>query len=341
MKRNKLNLGSFLLIFLMAFYSAYAGDKSKVGTVSGTQVLVPVGARSIAMGQAIIADVGGSEALYWNPAGLVRVKNSEVEFSNNSYIADINVNYFAAAINAGNMGTVGLFLKAFDFGDIMETTEDYPDGTGKTFSPTYVTAGVAYARKITDLINAGFSMKYIYEGIMSTSASTFAFDLGVQYKLNDNISLGVVMSNVGGKLRYSGENLQYVNKMPNRDLLAENGYFEAMPLKSNIPSQFTFGASYKREIAEGQMIRLNGSFTSVNEYSDQMGVGIEYGYNNLVFLRAGYTSDYQAKEQIFGPRVGGGLNWKVGNFTVKADYTFLSVSKYFDNMNIFSLKIEM
>jgi opacity protein-like surface antigen len=341
MKKLINKIGSITLIMLLAIHFAFAGDKTKVGTVGGVQLLVPVGARSIAMGQAIVADIGGAEALYWNPAGISSGKTTEFVFSNMSYIADINVNYFGAVYYGGNYGSIGLFLKSFDFGDIPETTENMPDGTGRTFSPTYLTAGFAYARSITNLIDAGFTLKYIYEGIEQTNASTIALDLGVQYKLNDNLKLGVVMNNVGGKLQYDGRNLENQYPITNDELSVDDGYFRGVTLASNIPSLFTFGVAYKREIAEGSMIKVNGAFNSINEYSDQLGLGLEYAYNDMIFLRAGYTSDYQADSdaQLFDYRLGAGLKLKMGNFKIIADYTYMNVKKYFDSMNIFSVKI--
>ncbi len=61
MKKLINKIGSITLIMLLAIHFAFAGDKTKVGTVGGVQLLVPVGARSIAMGQAIVADIGGGE----------------------------------------------------------------------------------------------------------------------------------------------------------------------------------------------------------------------------------------------------------------------------------------
>lgn len=341
MKKILYKIGILTLVLIFSVQLGFAGDKSKAGTVSGTQLLVPIGARSIALGQAIVADVTGAEALYWNPAGISSGQRTEVVFSNMSYLADINLNYFGAVYYGGNMGALGLFIKSFDFGEIPETTEEFMDGTGRTFSPTFVTAGFAYARSITNLIDAGFTFKYIYEGIEQTNASTIAIDLGVQYRLNDNLKLGVVMNNVGGKLQYSGRNLERTYQIPSGDPTADAGYFRGVTLASNIPSFFTFGLSYKRMLAEKNMVILNGSFTSMNEYSDQFGMGLEYSYDDMIFLRGGYNYDSQLDSdyRIFGARFGAGLKLNVGTFKVVFDYSYWQVQKYFDNMNVLSVKI--
>src|SRR5918993_2905866 len=41
-------------------------------------LLLPVGARAVGMGQAVVADqAAGSEAIWWNPAGLARAEKRE------------------------------------------------------------------------------------------------------------------------------------------------------------------------------------------------------------------------------------------------------------------------
>ncbi len=175
MKSNILTLG--IIVLIMSF--GYAGDVSRIGTTSGSQLLIPVGAKSIALGSSVVSSVTGAEAMYYNPGGVARSSKSEFLFSNMTYIADIDVSYIAGVFNGQDIGSFGFSVKSIDFGDIEETTEDYPDGTGNTYSPTYIVAGLTYSRVLIERISAGVTMKYIHEGIMQTSSNTMALDLGV------------------------------------------------------------------------------------------------------------------------------------------------------------------
>ena len=159
----------FALLLLVQFSNA--GDVSRIGTTSGSELLIPVGAKSIALAGAVVSNATGAEALYYNPGGLAKRDKSEFLFSNMSYIADIDVNYIAATFHGGDIGSFGLSIKSLAFGDIEETTEDQPDGTGNTYSPSIVTVGFTYGRMLLDRISAGVTFKYIYEGIMQTSAT--------------------------------------------------------------------------------------------------------------------------------------------------------------------------
>ena len=134
------------LLFLVALSlvwdggSVYADGYNRAGTAAAPELLIPVGARDIALGGASIANTSGIESLYWNPAGLARsAVNASAMFSTMSYIADINVNYMAVAARFPKLGTLAFSLKALDVGDIPITTESRPDGTGGTFSPAFFT----------------------------------------------------------------------------------------------------------------------------------------------------------------------------------------------------------
>jgi hypothetical protein len=328
------------LTFVFSLSAVYAGDPARVGTTSGTQLLIPVGARSLAIGSAILGEVNGAEAMYWNPAGIAYSLKSEVLFNNMNYIADINVNYLALVFNGKNLGAFGLDIKSLSFGDIQETTEFQPDGTGNTYSPSFVVVGFSYSRLLTDRISAGVTTKFIHEAIMQTSATAFAFDLGVQYTFGNNLKVGVVMKNVGGKLQYSGKNLERTFDMQSTTLVTDVGYFSGVPLASDIPSVFSFGVSYIANINEDNALLINGAFTNYNAGSDVIGGGLEYGFKDFFFLRGGYGYQTQDQDnQIFGASFGAGLKYPLGGFTFAFDYAFRQLTDYFDSSNIFTIKL--
>ncbi|MCK5454794.1 MAG: PorV/PorQ family protein, partial [Calditrichia bacterium] len=315
----------------------YAGDVSRFGTTSGVQLLIPVGARSIALGAGVVSSVRGAEAIAYNPAGMSMIPKSELIISTMRYIADINHNYVAGTVNGGRIGTFGFSIKSVSFGKIDETTEVQPDGTGNTYSPVFIVGGLSYSRLLTDRITAGVTGKYIFEGVMQTSASTFALDFGVQYAFNNSLRLGVVMQNVGGKLKYAGRNLERPFQIPASSPDADDGYFEGVALASDIPSLFSFGLSYAINIAEYNSVELIGSFVNQNDAPDQLSGGLEYDYRNLFFLRGGYMMNAQNQDDnIFGYSVGAGLKYGVGNFDFQFDYAFRQLTDYFDPNHVFA-----
>lgn len=336
--KSKILIIVIVLTLLLNF--GFAGDLSRIGTTSGSELLIPVGARSIALGGSVVSSAQGAEAIYYNPGGIAKSDKSEILFSNMNYIADIDVNYFAATFNGQDIGSFGLSIKSIDFGQIDETTEDYPDGTGNTYSPTFVTAGLSYSRLLIERISAGVTLKYIYEGIMQTSANAFALDLGIQYSFNRNLKMGVVMKNVGNKMQFDGRNLEHASIIPGATPDADNGYFRGVTLESDIPSTFSFGATYTMDLNEDNLVHLSGSFVNQNDASDQFFGGIEYSYTDFIFLRGGYSYDANnIDDQLFGASFGAGIKYQIGDFDFYVDYAYRQLLDYFDANQIFTIKL--
>lgn len=336
--RNKLLFGGSIAL-LLAWGLAFAGDLDRVGTTSGTQLLIPIGARSIALGGATLGDVTGTEAIFWNIGGIAVGGKSEVMFHNMSYIADINVNYLAAVFNGDNLGAFGFHIQSLDFGDIEQTTVEEPDGTGIHYSPSQVVAGISYGRALTDRISAGVTGKYVYESIMQTKGSALAVDLGVQYAFSNNLRLGVAMKNVGTKMQYRGRDLDRPARIPGAPPNAEDGFFSGNTQAADIPSVFSFGLMYRVNVNEDNKFALTGAFSNFNDASDQVFGGVEYGFKELFFLRGGYNYEVQAEDQLFGFSFGAGLNYTVGRFGFTFDYAFRQLTEFFDSNNIFTIKL--
>ena len=67
MRRNSLLLS--ILIVLLCVGMVAAEDTNRMGTAGAVELRLPVGARATALSGAVLADVTGAEALFWNPAG--------------------------------------------------------------------------------------------------------------------------------------------------------------------------------------------------------------------------------------------------------------------------------
>ncbi|MDP3442129.1 MAG: PorV/PorQ family protein, partial [Ignavibacteria bacterium] len=182
MKKIKL-IGSLLIISLFASSSIFAGGGSRNGTAGAAQLLIPVGARGIAMSGASLVGSSGVEAIFWNPANLSRGESAtNVMFSHMNHIADIGVQYGAVSTNIEGFGAIGLSLKSLNIGSIAVTTVENPDGTGQTFAPQFMTLGVTYSRLLSDRIAVGLTANFVTEKIELVSSTGIAFNVGISYK---------------------------------------------------------------------------------------------------------------------------------------------------------------
>ena len=329
-------LALITMVLLLGLSSVYAGDPSRIGTAAGEQLLVPVGARDMALGGSNVALSSGLDAMYWNPAGFSKLNHSAAgAFSTMQIFGDINVNYFALGLKAGKLGSVGFSLKSFDFGDIpLTTNEDYDGASGATFAPSFLTAAVTYSRQLTDAIQVGFTGKLVSESIPRASASAFAFDFGIQYHELGGIngmSFGLVAKNIGTNMQYTGSGFLTQN--------AAN-FVERPTTTNQLPATVELGVGYVREINEDNSILFNGNFENANFGNDNFRFGMEYAYSDLIALRGGYlfTNRTDADDQLYTFTLGVGLNYNVGATNLTFDYAYRD-SQYFDGNNLFSLTI--
>lgn len=336
---------NLLLITLLIMCSVlvYPGDPARKGTTGADQLLIPVGAKSIASGGAFLSEIKGLESIYYNPAGLSLKPGIEAMFSYMDYLADINISYFAVGTSLGDLGSVALSVKTFDFGNIPVTTFENPDGTGATYSPSYLTAGLTYSKVVTDRVAVGVNAKVVSEDIMGVSATGFAMDFGVQYRFPNNLSIGATVKNVGSNMRYAGTNLQVKTGIPGTQVGSNSGSFEAVTEEFQIPSYFELSTAYNYNINEQNNILVGTSFRNNNVAEDEMRFGLEYGFNNLFFVRGGYNMLLANNEtNNYGFTVGAGLNYAFADgMGISFDYAFREVKDFPTSNHIFTVKLAL
>jgi len=339
--KKLISLLTVIFTLLPALDVVYAGGGNRTGTGGAAELLIPVGPRGIAMGESNISTSYGLESLFWNPAGVARMDNStQVLFSHMSYIADIGVEYGAVATNFEGFGALALSIKALSIGDIPVTTTLNPDGTGATFSPQMIVAGISYSRQLTDRIAVGLTSNFISETLGDVSASGIAFDVGVIYDNLadlDGLSIGVVLKNIGPQMKYTGTGLLTQASVDNYNRPPQKYTIDAASFE--LPSNFQLAAGYKPVIDEINSLEFSGIYQNNNFSGDETKVGAEYGYSNMFFIRAGYKFAMQESDNyIYGLSAGAGINYEVGGIDIRVDYAFRDV-KYFDGNHIFSLTL--
>jgi len=330
------------LVLFLGLSPVYGGDPARIGTAGGEQLLVPVGARDLAMGGSNVAYSSGLDAIYWNPAGLSEMKSTAAGvFSTMQIFNDIDVNYLALGLKAGKLGMIGISIKSFDVGDIGITTNDDIEGaSGATFSPTFVTGALTYSRRLTDVIQVGVTGKFVSESVPRASASAVAFDIGIQYhNLGglDGISMGLVVKNIGTNLHYGGSAflVQAVDANGNRQEFRDRPTATAQ-----LPASVELGVGYQRNINEDNAIIFNGNFENNNFGHDNFKFGAEYAYSDLIALRGGYVvaDGLDSDDQLYRFTLGVGLHYAISGTDFAFDYAFRD-SQYFDGNNMFSLTI--
>jgi hypothetical protein len=333
---------SLFIIVLVCAQSGFAGRGDKAGTAGGSELLIPVGARGLALSGSSLATTDGIEATYWNPSGLAFSSDDhDVMFSHMGYLDGIGVDYAALGLNMGEIGEIAASVKSLSFGDIPVTTADAPDGTGQVISPEFLTGGFTYARKVTDHICVGMTLQYLYESFGGAAASGFAFTGGLQYHgLGglDALSVGVVVRNIGPSLSFTGDALtqQAVIVDSNRPASQVSLQTSSDPL----PSTIEVGLGYDIPVNTDMKMTVTSSFQN-NDYSDDIyNVGVEGVFRDFLSLRAGYSfsaADTSGTE-LFGFSGGFGCSTTLEGAKVQLDYTYRT-TQYFNGNHVVSLEI--
>jgi len=333
MKTLKLVLTSVTMFAVLI-----AGDESRIGTSGGNQVLVPVGARGIALAGSERVYSSGLESVYWNPAGLARSQSPTVLASSMDLFNDMGVNYFGASGNFDKLGMLGVTVKSIDMGDIPVTTVEDMDGLGGgTFKPTLTTMGLTYANSFSDRAFFGVTGKIVYESIPRAEASAYALDIGVQYTGLagvDGLGLALVLNNLGTDLHYEGSALTSQGT-------TEDGISDFMNRESSydkLPSTYNMSLSYS---VAGAILGM--TYTSHNFSYDELNLGGEYTLNDMFHLRAGVTSPMLEEdsmndgETLYSMNFGAGLKYSLYGVNLVVDYTMRNQSDTFNTSNVFSV----
>jgi len=331
-----------------------AGNKDRVGEAGASELLINPWARSSGLMGLNQASTRGIEAMRLNVGGLAFTQNTEIVLSGTQWLRGSDVNLAAAgvSIGLGDAGVMGISFSSVSFGDINRTTVNSPDfGTGGTYRPAYTHIGLAFARSFSESIHGGLVVRIINESISDVSASGVAFDAGIQYVTgeNDQVKFGISIRNVGTPMRFSGDGLDYVTINPdNESSLTASHRAE----KFELPSLLHIGGAYDLYFGEPHRLTLAGNFTSNSFSSDQIGGGVEYSFNEMFMLRAGYryemnrdADDLVGSSALTGLGAGATLEVPInkkggGETTFGVDYSFRATD-IFDNSHSLGVRINL
>ncbi|GAB4363070.1 MAG: type IX secretion system outer membrane channel protein PorV [Calditrichia bacterium] len=273
---------------------------TKSGTTAAQFLKIQVGARAIGMGSAYVAAARDMSAIYWNPAGLSFVgPNGGVNFVHTEWLADMQFDFAAVAIRAGEIGTFGLSFTSLSMPDMKVRTEFEPEGTGELFSAMDMALGLSYARRLTDRFSMGLTGKYVRQQIWHMTAAAVAFDIGILFRTDfEWLVLGMSISNFGPKLQYTGKDV-FVNYDFSPDQWGdnENIFANLQTDKWDLPLMFRFGLAM--EILKTEMNQLTGTVEArhPNDNTENLSFGMEYGFRKRFFLRGGYQALFEDKSE--------------------------------------------
>jgi long-subunit fatty acid transport protein len=311
-----MHMKKFLLPFCVLFtlasplFAQGSFGEDRAGTEGFQFTKIAVDPRSAAMGNSNMADAYDASSLYWNPALSARLEGSNVMLSHTRYFAGINLDYFSVVQKVGDFA-LGGSVQYLSSGEITETTEFQPFGTGRTFATHHISAGATVSHEVTELFSYGITFRYLMEKIEEIQYQSGAIDFGFSYLVGDTgLRFAVGINNFGFDSSPEGTTT--------RESL--NGVEVIEPdEQQSLPTRFLIGAAYDLIDNDENSLVVTAQITNPSDNAEQFNVGAEYGFMKQFFVRTGYEFGIEERKI---PSFGAGVELPFGNRIIRADYAY-------------------
>lgn len=328
----------FIILTITLMSGPGWGENVKLAQAGMKFLSTSLDARASSMAGAITASEGLSTILFYNPAGLAHMEpNFHAAFGQVQFIADINYLYGSAAYKPlhGELGVFGLTFVTVDYGDLLGTIRaENEQGfieTG-TFSPVAYALGFGYSKSLTNQVSIGGNVRFVKQDLVGgviefgsdessqtidAEADVMVFDFGILYKTGfKSLNFGMSVRNFSQEIEYFEESLQ-------------------------LPLTFTIGFSVNAfDVfpmgSEDHSLNVTFDATHPRDFPEQLGFGLEYSYQDIFSLRAGY----QGPNDEYGFSAGVGFRQELSDLNVGIDYGYTPFG-IFDEVHRFTVQFSL
>lgn len=354
----------FILCNLLVQFSIVAQDQTIAPKYSNEFLQIGVGAEALGRSNTVVASSEGINSIYWNPAGLsANYKWFEVAAMHSEYFAGIaKYDYLGASHSLDSSRAIGVSFIRFAVDNIPNTTQ-LIDNNGVVdfdkitlFSAADYAFGFSYSERIKRLngLRAGGSLKVIHRTVGDFAYSWgLGFDAGIQYDLNNHLKFGLMARDISSTFNAWIFTLDDATKKvfeSTGNRIPSNGLELTLP-------RFIFGSQYSYPIGnKGSYFasELDIDMTTDGKrnvlirngvFSLDPHIGMEFGFRNLFFVRAGvgniqkaYNSEFK-NQYTFQPNLGVGVSF----YGINLDYAFTDIGDQSTALysHVFSLKFKL
>jgi len=220
------------------------------------------------------ASAFGPQAIALNPAAGAGIAGFAAVASYANWILDMHHQSLFVARNLSSV-CVTAGVSSFSAGSFEYRVKPTEEPLG-TFTPTDVTAYLNLARPIGKMVQAGLTGRYFYSRVYDSDATGIGLDAGVRVMPVERLTLGVSIVDFGKTMSYEREIFW-------------------------LPTRSRLGASYDlRPFDRGRLtFAADGSYFVYSKVAGAA-AGLEFAWNEVVMLRAGYDLLSEANHLNFG-----------------------------------------
>jgi hypothetical protein len=313
-------LAALVVVAMMAWApDAAVAQQDKLAQTGMKFLSISVDARAAGLANAMTAIDGGGASLFYNPAGMAWQDGAgDIALGRVQWVADIDYDFAAASFKPadGQYGIFGLSFVYAQYGELEETIR-YDNEQGfldiGTFKPTAWSLGFGYAKAFTDRFSVGGQVKYANQDLGNSildedgaggylrsdnSIGVAAFDLGMFYKTGfKSMNFAVTARNFAREITYEEESFQ-------------------------LPLTLTIGLSMDvldlTGASRNQSLLVTVDAANPRDFSEQLRVGAEYRFQQILSLRLGYAFPTDQEGISFGV----GLTPSLGSVGFAVDYSY-------------------
>ena len=362
-----------LIIILFAQQMVFS---QTIRSFSNEFLNIGVDAAAFGMGKSVTAISNDVNSIYWNPAGLVGLKDYQGALMHAEYFQGIaGYDYAAFAKPINEESTVAVSIIRFAVDDILNTTQLIQDGQINydrisLFSATDWAINVGYAKKlIVKDLNVGVNAKIVRRKIGDFASSIgFGIDAGLQFQRSD-WKFGLMVRDVTTTFNAWSFNDDKIDDIIaiydqlNTAILTDDDPDNddqviptAVPEKVEITKpKAQLGVARKFRITKNIDLQteldLNMRFAETNDIISSSFVsinpafGFQFDYLDMVFIRGGVTNFQQqtnfdnSQSLTLEPNLGVGFSYK----GIQVDYALANIGGSSGTLfsNVFSLKVDI
>jgi len=286
------------------------------GGYAGSFLRMGLGARAISMGNTGVAHPTNAYSSFYNPALFGSIEDMTVGLSYSFLSLDRRFEYvsFSMKVPPGAGFSIGWIKSGvedlYSYNSIGEVTGDI----NQTANAIYFSFG----RQFSEKLSVGVSLKILFEFIndgtddFDYSSNGVGFDIGLVYKINEDLSVGGLVKDLGSKFKASTDKIFQLGGTT----------IDKYPVTGKI------GAYYSTPL---QWLRAAYDFEWSDKGLKKHHIGLESLHGKNLALRIGLNG----KNLVFG----GGLDFKIFKTTSYLDYAFVPSIEDEGSSHIFSWQI--
>jgi len=294
---------SFIILSLLFFPALVFAQ----GGGAGFQILeIGYSARNLALANSNDVITNEPVAIFTNPAGLATEDDPKriglnLMLTHRTYFGGTTIDMFGTRFEGAGLsfGTSLLYSSIPDI-EVRTVPSDDPQST---FAAKDFAFALGIARSFGKLA-VGISAMYLYEKLFVYQSTGYALNLGARYSPIENVELGLSAGNLGSSSAMISQ-------------------------KITLPAFIRVGGSYTKSLDDNFSVTGFLDAASFKSGGITPGIGAEFSFQNLIKLRAGYSSG----NQIAGYSFGAGINYKF----IRFDYSYIPYKLDFGNSQTFTL----